>query len=381
MRSPRSMARAATRAVNRLSQTSAGLLAEGMVLDSRYQLMRLLGTGGMASVWLAHDRILGREVAVKVMADTLAADPAWIRRFQRESRAAASLNHPNVVPVFDSGADHGRPFLVMRHVDGPTLAEALRSDRQLDAGRVARELLGAIGHIHAAGLLHRDIKPSNVLLEGDGRALLTDFGVATREDTTRLTQTGHVLGTARYLGPEVLAGEPASVRSDLFACGRLLEDVLAVRPLPGLRSLIEALTAGDPARRPASAQAAMELIDGTGTSATRVLPRTPRARPRGRDPVVRGAARALGAARVRARTAATAIGLGRRRELAWRRIPKAAPAIAIAIGLVVMIALLSSGGGGGSRPPARAPVPAPRDAPLGAQIEALSERVRYATRR
>jgi serine/threonine protein kinase len=102
--------------VTRLSQTSAGLLAEGMVLDSRYQLVRVLGTGGMASVWLSHDLLLEREVAVKVMADTLAADPAWIRRFQRESRAAASLNHPNVVPVFDSGADHGRPFLVMRHV-------------------------------------------------------------------------------------------------------------------------------------------------------------------------------------------------------------------------------------------------------------------------
>ena len=371
------MARAGTRAVTRLSQAAAGLLAEGIVLNSRYRLVGLLGTGGMASVWLAHDQLLEREVAVKVMADTLAADPAWIRRFQRESRAAASLNHPNVVAVFDTGADHGRPFLVMRHVAGPTLAEALRGGRPLDAGRLARELLGAIGHIHAAGLVHRDIKPSNVLLEGDGHALLTDFGVATREDTTRLTQTGNVLGTARYLGPEVLAGDPASVRSDLFACGRLLEDVLAVCPLPGLGSLIEALTAGDPRRRPTSAQAALELIDGTGTSTTRVLPRTPRARPRAVRPV------APGAPRRRARAAATAVRLGRRRELAWRRIPKAAPAIAIAIaiGLVVMIALLSSGGGGGSRPPARAPTPAPRDAPLGAQIEALSERVRYATRR
>ena len=359
-----------------MSEAAAGLLTEGVVLDSRYRLVRLLGTGGMASVWLAHDEVLGRPVAVKVMADTLAADPAWIRRFQRESRAAASLNHPNVVPVFDSGADHGRPFLVMRHVAGPTLAEALRGGRPLDAGRLARELLGAIGHIHAAGLVHRDIKPSNVLLEGDGRALLTDFGVATREDTTRLTQTGNVLGTARYLGPEVLAGEPASVRSDLFACGRLLEDVLAVRPLPGLGSLIEALTAGDPARRPTSAQAALELIDGTGTSTTRVLPRTPRARPRAARPVEPGAPRR------RARAAATAVRLGRRRELAWRRIPKApAIAIAIAIGLVVMIAVLSSGGAGGTRPPARVPAPAPRDAPLGAQIEALSDRVRYATRR
>jgi hypothetical protein len=362
-----------------LSQPAAGLLAEGMVLNSRYRLVRVLGSGGMASVWLAHDLILGREVAVKVMADTLAADPAWIRRFQRESRAAASLNHPNVVPVFDSGSDQGRPFLVMRHVAGPTLAEALRSNGPLDAGRLARELLGAVGHIHAAGLLHRDIKPSNVLLESDGRALLTDFGVATREDTTRLTQTGNVLGTARYLGPEVLAGDPASVRSDLFACGRLLEDVLAARPLPGLGDLIEALTAGDPARRPSSAQAALRMIDGTGASTTRVLPRAHRARPRARRPV--GPA----AARRRARTAATAVRLGRRSELARRRTPKAAPAIAIAIaiaiGLVIVIAVLSSGGGGGSRPPAHAPAPAPSDAPLGAQIEALSERVRYATRR
>jgi len=263
---------------------------------------------------------------------------------------------------------------VMRYVAGPTLTEALDGARPLDAGRLARELLGAVSHIHAAGLLHRDIKPGNVLLEGDGGALLTDFGVATREDTTRLTATGNVLGTARYLGPEVLAGGPASVRSDLFACGRLLQDVLAVCPQPGLGGLVEALTAGDPARRPASAGAALELIDGAGSSATRVLPRTPRARPRAIDPEVPRAARP------RARTAATGLQPGRRRELAPRRIHKAAPAIAIAIALVVLIVLLSSGGGRG-RPPARAPAPAPRGSPLGAQIDALSERVRYATRR
>ncbi len=360
-----------------MSEAAAGLLTEGVVLDSRYRLVRLLGTGGMASVWLAHDEVLGRPVAVKVMADTLAADPAWIRRFQRESRAAASLNHPNVVPVFDSGADHGRPYLVMRHVAGPTLAEALRSNRPLDAGPLARELLGAISHIHAGGLVHRDIKPSNVLLEGDGRPLLTDFGVATREDTTRLTKTGNVLGTARYLAPEVLAGEPASVRSDLFACGRLLEDVLAVCPLAGMRGLIDALTASDPAERPASAQGALELIDGAATSTTRVLPRTPRARPRPQRPV------AAPVPRRRARTAAAAVRPRRRRHPAGTRVRKGALAIAIAIvaGLVVMVGVLSSGGAGGGRSPARPPSPAPRDAPLGAQIEALSERVRYATRR
>src|SRR5207302_5199179 len=132
-----------------------------------------------------------------------------------------------------------------------------------------------------------------------------------------------------------------------------------------------------PARRPSSAQAALRMIDRTGASTTRVLPRAHRARQRARRPV--GPA----AARRRARTAATAVRLGRRSDLARRRTPKAAPAIAIAIaiGLVIVIAVLSSGGGGGSRPPAHAPAPAPSDAPLGAQIEALSERVRYATRR
>src|SRR5437899_4985803 len=204
-------------------------LAPGKRLRARYRLERLIAVGGMASVWAAEDEALRRRVAVKVIADTLASDSVWLHRFEREARVAASLDHPNVVPIFDFGAEHGRPFLVMHHVAGGTLAERLQAGADLDAESIARQLLAAVAHIHRAGLLHRDIKPANVLLEHDGRACLTDFGVAQPPDATRLTSTGDGLGTARYLAPDILTGAPATPRSDLFSCGRLLEELCGDR--------------------------------------------------------------------------------------------------------------------------------------------------------
>jgi serine/threonine protein kinase len=365
-----------------MATDSIGRLARGTVLHARYRLERLLGIGGMASVWLAHDGQLDRQVAVKVIADALAADPVWVQRFEREARAVASLSHPNIVRVFDFGAEQGRPFIVMEHVAGGTLADLLARGEPVRAEDLARQLLGAVRHIHAAGLLHRDIKPANVLLASDHTPQLTDFGIAHHGDATRLTSTGNVVGTVRYLAPEVLAGGPASVGSDLFACGRLLADASAEQRPRRLDALVQALTAEDPASRPSSAEAALELLDRAPTAETRVLeesetversraretvarPGKRHPRPPGRSSGPMRAARLPDAARV------------------VRGAPRAALAASLALLLAVLlvIALAASTGGGGSASRPRAPRAAPASAPLSSQLDALSRRVSYAAHR
>jgi serine/threonine protein kinase len=195
--------------------------AGGSLADGRYTLERRLGAGGMAAVWLARDERLGRHVAIKALSDTLAGEEGYVRRFRREARVAAGLSHPNLVRVFDFG-DDPRPYLVMEYVEGGTLAEHLRDERELDCNGLVRRLLDALVHVHEAHIVHRDVKPANVLMGTDRRARLTDFGIAQPEDATQLTQTGGVMGTMRYLAPEVLEGEPATPGSDLYALGMLI---------------------------------------------------------------------------------------------------------------------------------------------------------------
>ena len=230
----------------------------GEVLGGRYRLEQIIGSGGMAIVWRARDQRLGRPVAIKLIADTLAADPAYRERFTREARSAAGLSHPNLVGVYDYAASAERPFLVMELVEGGTLADRIARGGVDDeeARAVGRDLLSALACVHEAGILHRDIKPANVLLGSDGRARLTDFGIAHPEDATRLTQTGHLIGTIRYLAPELLDGAPPTVGSDLYALGILLRELLA----GDLRALVERLTEPDPARRPGSASEALGAI-------------------------------------------------------------------------------------------------------------------------
>jgi serine/threonine protein kinase len=372
-----------------LSAHEIGPLAAGASLrDGRYRLERLLGAGGMATVWLAQDESLARPVAVKVMADTLAADPDWVRRFEREARAAASLSHPNVVPVFDYATERGRPFLVMQYIAGGTL-QTRQSDGAvgLDVEILARDLLDAIAHIHAAGLVHRDIKPANVLLGEDGRPRITDFGIAQPRDGTSLTRTGNVLGTAAYLAPEVLAGGPATPRSDLFSCGTLLAHAASAHEPARVTELIGALTAHDPERRPPSARAALAMLDDPRDAPTR--PRAagrPRERIGGR--VADAATRALRTAATRALRPRRADGpraprASRQRasrpsdaRMAGRRAIRgwAAAAIAVAAAIIVLALVLGSGGKA-TRPPA----PAPPRASLQQQLDALGARVGYAT--
>jgi serine/threonine protein kinase len=243
--------------------TTIEIAPGGVFGDDRYRLRRLLGTGGMASVWLAHDSRLDREVAVKVLSDVLALDPGFVARFEREARLAGGLRHPHLVDIFDFSAHGTRPYLVMEYLGGGTLAERLRAGLgpEWDPVVLARELLDALAHVHAAGIVHRDIKPANVLIGADGRARLTDFGIAQFPESTRLTSTGLIVGTEAYLAPEVRRGGVADARSDLFACGVLLRECLGPTPPPRLRRLVALLTYDEPAHRPASAREALALLD------------------------------------------------------------------------------------------------------------------------
>lgn len=261
-------------------------LREGTRLRAgRYELLRHLGSGGAASVWLATDAVLDRPVAVKVLSEALAHDESWLTRFRREARMAAGLQHPNLVSVYDFDADFERPYLVMSYLPGGSLHERIETGERVDSDRLARDLLSALAAIHAGGIVHRDVKPGNLLFDADGRACLTDFGIARLEDATALTQTGHIPGTQRYMAPELWQGDPATERSDLYAAGVVLSRCLRENPAPQLERLIERLSAQDPSLRPASANAALELLgDREPTPATRVSAAAERPLPRP-DPV------------------------------------------------------------------------------------------------
>ena len=204
------------------------------VLAGRYELGRLLGTGGTARVRAAHDLVLDRPVAVKVLADDLV-DPAARQRFVREARTSARFVHPHAVSVYDAGEADGSLYLVMELVAGRSLADRLRTEGPLpipDALAVADRVLDALGAAHAAGIVHRDVKPGNVLLGDDGAVKLADFGIAKRLDELGpdLTQTGQLVGTPRYLAPEQVVGEQATPATDLYATGVVLYEMLAGAP-------------------------------------------------------------------------------------------------------------------------------------------------------
>ena len=239
------------------------MLAPGRRFGSRYTLERPIGRGGMAAVWLATDERLGRKVALKVLSDTVVGDEEFLGRFRREARIAAGLTHPNLVRIYDFDAG-ARPYLVMEYVEGGTLAELIAARGDLDPEALAAELLEALRHIHAAGILHRDVKPHNVLIDSEGHPRLTDFGIALSRDATALTRAGHVIGTETYLAPELRRGDPATERSDLYALGIVLADAAGgVGCGAGLWALIERLRAPDPAERPHSAAAALRELERT----------------------------------------------------------------------------------------------------------------------
>jgi hypothetical protein len=235
-------------------------ISTGELLKDRYRLERTLGRGGMAAVWLGHDEVLERQVAVKVLSDTIATDPDFVARFRREARTAASLSHPNLVGVYDYSDQGERPYLVMQFVPGETLAARLEREDEVDCDKLARELLEALAHIHQVGILHRDIKPANIVIEPDGTAKLIDFGIALPRDATALTNPGLILGTERYAAPEVMEGRPASERSDLYSAGVVLRSC-GGSCSRALGALIDWMTSKDPMARPASARQALERLE------------------------------------------------------------------------------------------------------------------------
>ncbi|CRZ17787.1 serine/threonine-protein kinase [Mycolicibacterium neworleansense] len=199
-------------------------------LGGRYELRGLLGRGGMAEVHDGWDNRLSRPVAIKLLYPALAADEVTRRRFENEARAAAALNHPNIVAVHDSGEDNGTPYIVMERLPGPTLAEEIAAG-PLSADRVRwvlADLLSALTAAHDAGILHRDIKPGNVLITRSGAAKLADFGIA-KTDGAAHTRVGMVFGTANYLSPQRITGKPASPSDDLYALGVLGYEALTRR--------------------------------------------------------------------------------------------------------------------------------------------------------
>ncbi|ATW50078.1 serine/threonine-protein kinase [Streptomyces peucetius] len=284
----------------------------GLLLAGRYRLGETIGRGGMGKVWRAHDELLHRVVAVKELTAGLyvsEADRAVLHaRTQKEARAAARISHPGVVTVHDVLEHDARPWIVMQYVDGPSLADAAKEPGRIDereAARIGLDVLRALGAAHTAGVLHRDIKPANVLLGRDGRALITDFGIAAIEGDATITRTGEIVGSIDYLAPERVRGQDPGPASDLWSLGATLytavEGTSPFRrssplstmqavvddepPVPvragRLRPVILALLRKDPAARPSVAEAermltqAMEGEEATGRTVvpTQRMPR------------------------------------------------------------------------------------------------------------
>jgi serine/threonine-protein kinase len=201
----------------------------GAVVDGRYRVLSKLGGGGMADVWLAEDAHLQRRIALKVLHRRFAQDREFVMRFQREAEAAAGLQHPNIVSVFDRGEWEGTYYIAMQYVDGPTLKQLIDSGITLEqAVAVIRQVLQAAGYAHRQGIVHRDLKPQNVIVDPEGKAVVTDFGIA-RAGVSEITQTGSVMGTPHYLSPEQAQGFETTAVSDLYSIGVMLYEALTGR--------------------------------------------------------------------------------------------------------------------------------------------------------
>lgn len=264
----------------------------GRILDGRYLIGDKIARGGMASVYLATDRRLDRTVAVKVMHQDLGSEKEFLQRFNREAKAAAKLNHRGVVSVFDQGSDRDVTYLVMEYVPGETLRDVMRTEAPMSPDRslgILADVLVALSAAHAAGIIHRDIKPENVLITPDGDVKVADFGLARAVSTSTTASGGPLIGTVSYLAPEIVLNEGADTRSDVYACGAMLFEMLTgskphsgdtpiqiaykhvhenvgqpSESQPGIPPYVDALvaraTTRDRTQRPADARALLQLV-------------------------------------------------------------------------------------------------------------------------
>jgi beta-lactam-binding protein with PASTA domain/tRNA A-37 threonylcarbamoyl transferase component Bud32 len=204
------------------------------VYGDRYEVESRLGSGGMAEVWQGHDRVLNRRVAIKTLLPQFARDASFVDRFRREAQAAARLNHPGIVSVYDSGTDGDTPYIVMEYVEGRTLAEFLGAGKRtppMQAAQITHGIAEALAAAHAQGVIHRDIKPANVMVTREGKVLVMDFGIARLiSGPETAPQTSAVMGTASYLSPEQAQGQPVDARTDIYSLGVVLYEMLTGRP-------------------------------------------------------------------------------------------------------------------------------------------------------
>jgi serine/threonine protein kinase len=329
-------------------------------LPDRFRVTGHIANGGMAAVWAAEDAILGRGVAVKLLAPHYADDPSAVERFQREARAAARLSgHPHVVTIYDVGDHGGRPYIVMEHMDGGSLADVLRGGARPDRREALtwlREAATALDAAHEQGIVHRDVKPGNLLLDERGRLAVGDFGIARVALEETLTATGQLLGTAAYISPEQISGRPATPASDRYSLG-----VVAYQLLTGTRPL-------DADNVAAQARAQVEDEPDPPTRRAADLPRAVDAvllralakEPAERWPTATAFVDALERALAPAASEATAPTRPRAASPVaavvpwWRRRPAALAALA-ALALAAVLALALGGGSGSQRPATSAP--------------------------
>ena len=206
------------------------MFTKGDRINDRYEIIKTIGEGGMANVYLAYDTILERNVAVKVLRGDLASDDKFVRRFQREALSASSLNHPNVVEMYDVGEDNGNFYIVMEYIDGKTLKQLIKKRGHLtvaEAIDIMIQLTGGLGVAHESYIIHRDIKPQNIMILEDGMVKITDFGIAMAINAADLTQTNSVMGSVHYLPPEQAAGKGSTIKSDIYSLGILFYEMLA----------------------------------------------------------------------------------------------------------------------------------------------------------
>ena len=213
------------------------MVTKGQKINERYEIIKSIGEGGMANVYLAYDSILDRNVAIKVLRGDLSNDEKFVRRFQREALSASSLAHPNIVEVYDVGEDSGIYYIVMEYIDGKTIKQLLKKRGNLtlsEAIDIMLQLTDGMAHAHDSYIIHRDLKPQNVMIKDDGSIKITDFGIAMAINATQLTQTNSVMGSVHYLPPEQAAGKRATTKSDIYSMGIIFYELLTgVLPFRG----------------------------------------------------------------------------------------------------------------------------------------------------